>query len=118
MVKICLKLSFTVCVPTIRPLTKGAIIFPEDNWDECFLDKASNQPGVCKSVEECPEILNKWNKQHIYPRTCYFIKTEQFVCCPIASTKEASTTTKRPNTETTKPLNIFHDIFNTDRSSG
>lgn len=35
-------------------------------------------------VDECPEVLKKWQKEKIYPKTCYFIKKEQFVCCPLA----------------------------------
>ncbi|KAI8128204.1 Serine protease snake [Lucilia cuprina] len=97
-----------LCVPAIRPLSnQRRIIFPEDNWDDCFLDKESTQPGMCKSLEQCPEILKKWDNENVYPKTCYFIKKEQFVCCPIATAKEVSSTTKTP-------FSIFHDVFNTD----
>ena len=74
------------CVPAIRPISQRGIIFPVEEWDDCFLDEANTQPGVCKTLEECPVIHNKWIKDNIYPKTCYFIKKEQFVCCPNATT--------------------------------
>ncbi|XP_061387570.1 serine protease snake-like [Musca vetustissima] len=81
--------------PAIRPQSQRGIIYPQDNWDDCFVDDASRVAGQCKSVEACPEVLTKWQKEKIYPKTCYFIKKEQFVCCPLesmaASTMEAIT---------------------------
>lgn len=50
------------------------------------MDEGGQQPGLCKNVEECPVVLNKWLKEMIYPKTCYFIKKEHFVCCPKSNT--------------------------------
>ncbi|XP_005176186.1 serine protease snake [Musca domestica] len=80
--------------PAIRPQSQRGIIYPQDNWDDCFVDEASRIAGRCKLVDECPEVLKKWQKEKIYPKTCYFIKKEQFVCCPLAmgvTTMEAIT---------------------------
>lgn len=108
-----------VCVPAIRPLSQRGIIFPEDNWDDCFLDNASKQPGKCKLLEECPTILEKWTKEKKPPKTCYFIKTDQYVCCPLAIVKENSLISNINSKDerivtTKKPFNIFIEIFTTE----
>lgn len=76
-------------------MSQRGIIFPVENWDDCYLDEASTQQGVCKTLEECPTIHNKWIQDNIYPKTCYFIKKEQFVCCPLITIDiDIKTTTK------------------------
>ncbi|XP_073828776.1 serine Protease Immune Response Integrator [Musca autumnalis] len=90
--------------PAIRPQSQRGIIYPQDNWDDCFVDDASRIAGQCKNVDECPDVLTKWQKEKIYPKTCYFIKKEHFVCCPNASAPAAvmdSTTTIRSTRATT-----------------
>ena len=81
-----------------------------EEWDDCFVDEANTQPGTCKTLEECPVIHNKWIKDNIYPKTCYFIKKEQFVCCPNATTTGGGV--KPPKKES-----IFIDFSSTEMPS-
>ncbi|XP_075157084.1 serine Protease Immune Response Integrator [Haematobia irritans] len=68
--------------PSILPKSQRGIIYPTDNWDDCTLDTPFKQPGQCTNIENCPEVLYKWQKENIYPKTCYFIKKDHYVCCP------------------------------------
>lgn len=63
-------------------MTNPDFIYPHENWEDCFVDAASRVAGQCKNLNECPEVLRKWQEENVYPKTCYFLQTEQFVCCP------------------------------------
>uniref|UniRef100_A0A1A9W337 Peptidase S1 domain-containing protein n=1 Tax=Glossina brevipalpis TaxID=37001 RepID=A0A1A9W337_9MUSC len=94
---ICIKEIATI--PAVRPLSRRGIIFPMESWDNCTLNDGS-QLGKCVPLEGCPEALRKWETEHIYPKTCYFIKRQQIVCCnlnPIESTSEKSNLWERDN---------------------
>uniref|UniRef100_A0A1B0B007 Peptidase S1 domain-containing protein n=1 Tax=Glossina palpalis gambiensis TaxID=67801 RepID=A0A1B0B007_9MUSC len=67
-------------IPAVRPFSQRGIIFPMENWDNCTLNDG-RQFGKCLPLDECPEVLRKWDMEHIYPKTCYFIKRKQIVCC-------------------------------------
>ncbi|XP_023169243.2 serine protease snake-like [Drosophila hydei] len=81
--------------PAIRPQSQRGIIFPKETFDECFVDDAQKMPGSCKLLQDCPAAL----KQSI-PKTCYFVKFDQYVCCSNPSysngTQVAPTTLKPP----------------------
>lgn len=48
------------------------------------------QFGKCVPLEECAEVLSKWDTAHIYPKTCYFIKRKQIVCCNLNITESTN----------------------------
>lgn len=91
-------------VPAVRAPSQRAIVFPMENFDDCFLgEEHSKQPGDCKPIDDCPEILMKWQRDKMYPKTCYFIKRDQYVCCPKARTNTSTslpTFTILPTVET------------------
>ncbi|KAL9916825.1 trypsin 5G1-like isoform 1-T5 [Glossina fuscipes fuscipes] len=67
-------------IPATDCLSQSGIVFQMEDWDNCTLNDGQ-QPGKCVPLEECPEALRKWDTEHIYPKTCYFIKNQQIVCC-------------------------------------
>lgn len=38
-------------------------------------------PGTCRILEDCPAALLRWKKEQVLPKTCYFVKYDQYVCC-------------------------------------
>uniref|UniRef100_A0A1A9UIW1 Peptidase S1 domain-containing protein n=1 Tax=Glossina austeni TaxID=7395 RepID=A0A1A9UIW1_GLOAU len=67
-------------IPATYCLSQSRIVFQMEDWDNCMLNDGQ-QAGKCVPLEECPEVLRKWDTEHIYPNTCYFIKDKQIVCC-------------------------------------
>ncbi|ALC49079.1 spirit [Drosophila busckii] len=70
-----------VATPAIRPQSQRGIIFPKESYDECWLDGQQQKAGSCKRLEDCPVALERWQREKKMPKTCYFVKFEQFVCC-------------------------------------
>ncbi|XP_017869530.1 PREDICTED: serine protease snake [Drosophila arizonae] len=67
----------TVAQPIMcRPQSQRNIIFPKETFDECFLDEEQKIPGTCKLLQDCPAALKQ-----AMPKTCYFVKFDQYVCC-------------------------------------
>ncbi|XP_064537096.1 serine protease persephone isoform X2 [Drosophila montana] len=82
----------------IRPQSQRGIVFPKESFDDCFADEQQRVPGNCKLLEDCPAALNRWEREHVTPKTCYFVKFDQYVCCALNSSSTTSTTstTVRP----------------------
>ncbi|KAH8273393.1 hypothetical protein KR018_008635, partial [Drosophila ironensis] len=74
-----------ICVvnanPAINPLSQRGIIFPKESFDDCYLDGPPKTKGNCRRMEDCPPAIRKWMEKREPPKTCYFVKSEEFVCC-------------------------------------
>ncbi|XP_013101551.1 serine protease snake isoform X2 [Stomoxys calcitrans] len=93
-------------IPPLMPKADHGIVYPEDNWDHCVLDhNGSQQQGQCVNVDNCLEVLIIWQKQNIYPKTCYFLKQELFVCCPKSTPLSGAETVTVKTTENTMVAN-------------
>ncbi|XP_062141278.1 serine protease snake [Drosophila sulfurigaster albostrigata] len=82
----------------IKPLSQRGIIFPKESFDDCFTDDQQRVPGNCKLLEDCPAALRRWNEQSVLPKTCYFVKYDQFVCCDLHD-NNSTTPTIQPEPE-------------------
>ncbi|XP_037933133.1 serine protease snake-like [Teleopsis dalmanni] len=67
----------------------GRIIYPnKEFFDDCYMDEKQQIKGKCKNLRDCPSALSRWKNENIRPKTCYFNKFEQIVCCELAFGEE------------------------------
>ncbi|XP_034490197.1 serine protease snake [Drosophila innubila] len=91
-----------VANPAIKPLSQRGIIFPKESFDDCFADEEQLVRGSCKLLEDCPDALKRWKLNNVFPKTCYFVKYDQYVCCEIKNTNsnnDTEATTLTPKTD-------------------
>uniref|UniRef100_A0A1B0A9D8 Peptidase S1 domain-containing protein n=1 Tax=Glossina pallidipes TaxID=7398 RepID=A0A1B0A9D8_GLOPL len=102
-------------IPATDFLSQSGIVFQMEDWDNCMLNDGQ-QPGKCVPLEECPEVLRKWDTEHIYPKTCYFIKSKQIVCCNLRerdNDQQKQSILSRPLSEECASVNPnFGALFN------
>ncbi|XP_017869869.1 PREDICTED: serine protease snake-like [Drosophila arizonae] len=79
--------------PAIRPQSQRGIIFPKETFDECFLDGEQKMPGSCKLLQDCPAAIKQ-----AMPKTCYFVKFDQYVCCASNSSQPDDDSQVEPTT--------------------
>lgn len=59
--------------------------------DTCQVAR-SGARGICKTIDDCEEVLDDIEKRNLYPTICGSVGRRQIVCCPSAIVITTTTT--------------------------
>lgn len=81
-----------------------------DVGDSCQVARSGAQ-GICKIINECPDVIDDIVKHGLYPTQCGFRGHDQIVCCPAAVTITTTTTPRPTRISQRSAFNCFFFLF-------